>query len=333
MGRPTIVSIEKIVELYESGLTCNQVASQLHIGTKTVRNAVSALGHTIRPKGQRTFTYLFTSDIKRLYSEGKSIAAIGRELGIASSTVRRNLGYQNITTELGRNRKHFYNEEFFDKIDTEEKSYWLGFITADGNVSYSNSVIIGLSSVDDGHIKKFAQCVDASGLVKNLLSNVKISLSSKHMCDALYKLGVRPCKSSNVMPATEWFPVNLHRHYWRGVIDGDGSIFNCYDKRNNTVNWYVALCGNKYIVDGFRNFVISQGIETQRSSVLVPGYPDWYRRVSFVGSFLPFNVASLLYGNSSIFLDRKYSKVEELNHYISEKYPNGHRRLMNFQEP
>ena len=46
------------------------------------------------------------------------------------------------------NRKYSLNEFFFDVIDTEEKAYWLGFITADGCISgekgKSDSFVINL---------------------------------------------------------------------------------------------------------------------------------------------------------------------------------------------
>ena len=36
--------------------------------------------------------------------------------------------------------KYYYNKDFFEKIDTEEKAYWLGFLYADGciNRMYKN---------------------------------------------------------------------------------------------------------------------------------------------------------------------------------------------------
>ena len=39
-------------------------------------------------------------------------------------------------------KKYTANYNFFEKIDTEEKAYWLGFIAADGHVSRGDQVII-----------------------------------------------------------------------------------------------------------------------------------------------------------------------------------------------
>lgn len=44
----------------------------------------------------------------------------------------------------------------FEKIDNEEKAYWLGFLYADGNVSLKEDKIeLSLAEKDLNHIKKF----------------------------------------------------------------------------------------------------------------------------------------------------------------------------------
>lgn len=56
---------------------------------------------------------------------------------------------------------------YFDKIDSEEKAYWLGFIFADGYISVnenSNSGCVGidlcLSDID--HLKKFNKSINGN---------------------------------------------------------------------------------------------------------------------------------------------------------------------------
>ena len=44
----------------------------------------------------------------------------------------------------------------FEKIDTEDKAYWLGFLYADGSVgSKENKIELGLAEQDLHHIEKF----------------------------------------------------------------------------------------------------------------------------------------------------------------------------------
>ena len=57
-------------------------------------------------------------------------------------------------------RKHFFNENYFEVIDSEDKAYWLGFISADGCVAKSSKynsyrLQIAISSIDSDHLNKF----------------------------------------------------------------------------------------------------------------------------------------------------------------------------------
>ena len=54
-------------------------------------------------------------------------------------------------------RKYVIDHHFFDEIDTEEKAYWLGFITADGNVMQTktgSTLRVILAVKDAGHLER-----------------------------------------------------------------------------------------------------------------------------------------------------------------------------------
>lgn len=66
-------------------------------------------------------------------SKNKSMAFISRELQIPLYTVRKTLQNNNIAIRNNNCYKaKSVNEDFFEKIDTPEKAYILGFIYADG---------------------------------------------------------------------------------------------------------------------------------------------------------------------------------------------------------
>ena len=69
--------------------------------------------------------------IVEFYYKNKDIQVkdIGKELNISDRAVRRVLKEENINTRL-KNR-YVLDESYFDKIDTEEKAYILGFIQMD----------------------------------------------------------------------------------------------------------------------------------------------------------------------------------------------------------
>ena len=73
--------------------------------------------------------------IPDLYASGMDAPEIGRVLGCHSSSV------YNVLEELGIDRREQIacdNPGYFDKIDTPDKAYWLGFIGADGCVTGFN---------------------------------------------------------------------------------------------------------------------------------------------------------------------------------------------------
>ena len=54
------------------------------------------------------------------------------------------------------NRKYYFNNLYFDSIDSEEKAYWLGFLYADGYIlSSANGFGCNLKEDDASHLKKF----------------------------------------------------------------------------------------------------------------------------------------------------------------------------------
>ena len=102
-------------------------------------------------------------------SKNKSMAFISRELQIPLYTVRKTLQNNNIAIRNNNCYKtKSVNEDFFEKIDTPEKAYILGFIYADGYIvngikgKNKDSLGITLSNEDKEHIDKFKKSIDSN---------------------------------------------------------------------------------------------------------------------------------------------------------------------------
>ena len=64
-----------------------------------------------------------------------SIREISVKYGYSRPALSKFLEEAGIKTTKGNHyRKYFHNVNFFEKIDTEEKAYWLGFMFADGYI-------------------------------------------------------------------------------------------------------------------------------------------------------------------------------------------------------
>ena len=69
------------------------------------------------------------------------------------------------------NSKYSVNENFFEKIDNEEKSYWLGFMYADGYIiENGHKIYSGLGLKDFDHLEKFDLSTESSYPIKKSIT-------------------------------------------------------------------------------------------------------------------------------------------------------------------
>src|SRR5690606_11965662 len=119
-------------------------------------------------------------------------------------------------------RKYNVNDDFFDLIDTEEKAYWLGFLSADGCITRGNILKVRLAKYDENHLSKFLKSLKSDNKIYRDKNSVEIQISSQKLCDDLTRIGITRNKSLTIKPIN--LPTEIYRHYWRGIFDGDGSI-------------------------------------------------------------------------------------------------------------
>jgi len=153
------------------------------------------------------------------------------------------------------------NPSYFDEIDTPDKAYWLGFMATDGCVTGFNSgsvkLQVKLARKDRDHLVLLHKTLKARRPVRDRIEWSKppgtiepkgrpvsiLAISSRQIVDALVGHGITPRKTNSVQP---WDgPAHLMPHYWRGIVDGDGTICITADSVQ------VGLCGSEAIVTAF----------------------------------------------------------------------------------
>lgn len=198
-------------------------------------------------------------DIRALYDEGASIREIASLLGTTRETVKRWLKANGVTI---RNRgggrwaigRSSVNHQFYDVLDSEEKAYWLGFFSADGTV-IGNVITLSLHEQDANHLEKYRSHLLIGNPSHHYVNRrgtpyARVSFSSPHMVRALHALGVKPRKSWDLRPA----PIRpeLSRHYWRGLIDGDGCVGT---PLNRGIRYFtLGYCGTEPMVTAFTEY-------------------------------------------------------------------------------
>lgn len=228
------------------------------------------------------------------YKDGKSARQLGFEYSVADVTITSLLNRRGVFIRNRSNAKRTnqIKEDVFDTI-TEESAYWIGFLLADGNVYHppkrSKQLNIGLAAKDWEHLEKFKKFVGSNKPLYYNKNGVFISIYSNRICDKLAEYGIVPRKSK-IAKVPEQLKDN--RHFWRGMIDGDGWV----GRR------MLGLCGTFDIVDGFKRFV-------NYSRPTVPDVVIRQRTEScWESRYQGIYVSSLfkdIYDDGSIFLERK----------------------------
>ena len=236
---------------------------------------------------------------------------MARRLGLGRTTVKR------WTAEMGlRYRKFTCNESFFDTW-TEESAYTLGYVFTDGNVQYDTrasrwGLTITAAQKDESHLEKIRQLMR---ITKPLTYSAKtrsyrMTIASRVLAEKLVEKGVVPRKSLVVdFPDV---PVPFLRHFIRGVVDGDGSVF--YFDRHRSTYFSIRI----YSVSRLFLIGAQAAIEEQIS---VASYPRRVHKNVFVLEYTCARAERLgrwLYEGSHIFLPRKhqaYLKMKEKRGY------------------
>lgn len=253
--------------------------------------------------------------IIEMYELRRPIKHISKQTGITIYQIKKWLIANNLWTGH-KSLPMYFDEFFFDNINTEEKAYWLGFIYADGYLNKNNNGIgIELKATDKEHLEKFKQSLKSEHQVKiyhknstyGPQDNCRFIISSAHMQSILlsyYKSYHKTFDGS--------FPklnnTNMIPHLIRGFFDGDGSLAGKPKDNEHMFKPSVSFIGTKetleYIqnISGF-NWTWSQRVEDKSKN----NYQINCGRVHDCLSFLNF-----MYQDATIYLDRKYNLYMDL---------------------
>jgi len=198
---------------------------------------------------------------------------------------------------------HTVDETIFDTF-TEEAAYWLGFLMADGHIDTPKignpRIGLTLAATDQEHLVKFRRFLNCSNQVQLKLTKVNgkvwnqytLRFSSKKIANKLIEYGVTTRKSLTA----KVIGLEDNKHFWRGVLDGDGYIKNRDGKDGDRV----VVVGSQDLMRQFITFI--ENNIPKAATRLIPDH-NIFRLIVY--SVTARMLVILLYENCVVALDRK----------------------------
>ena len=262
------------------------------------------------------------------YDELKNLRKVAKSFGVSLRPITRILKKNNV--EL-TNRRFEVNHNYFEKIDTEEKAYWLGFLYADGCVrkqKTGSQLILKLSVKDEDHLNLFKKNIQSEHKIfhyKNKTISKKgtpsssdnciIRISSNKIVEDLISHGCVPRKTFTIDKPN--IDKKFYKDFIRGYYDGDGNFF--YSEKTK-VSVVTIVCAS----EKFRKFLIEIISKIPNIGTIHESPEKYFLKI--VNIFGIVNFLDYVYKDSKIHLNRKkeyYERYREYRTNIESNYKRG----------
>lgn len=290
-----------IKEYYETNITITDLAIKYKFDRASFSRYMKKNGFEKKKSTTNRPIELY-EQAKDYYLENDiSIKALCEQFVISRKSFALYLKENNVDIKIkSDNAKRTLNKEFFRKIDTEEKAYWLGFVFADGCVVNNTStgsyrLCVELSSIDKSHLEKLKQSTESDAKIckRKGRDMSSVNLVSKELVQDLIRHGCIPNKTEHGFIPEHISNLNndLKMAFIRGYLDGDGFIDKTRYRIVFTIkSLNIAECINKMLNSYKSKIIQDKGFYR----VIIENKEGYY------------NLLNDLYKNATIFLDRKY---------------------------
>lgn len=165
----------------------------------------------------------------------------------------------------GSRRKYTLNENYFEKVDSKDKVYFLGFIYADGFITKrkQGQNVLGITLAEDEPLEKISKYIDSNKPIKiykkvNGYSEKsyehKLAFISDKLVSDIEKLGVIERKTLT-LTFPKFLKPEFIPHFIRGYFDGDGSVFLHKGNHKDKERYYLGIdiCGTEEFLTELKN--------------------------------------------------------------------------------
>ena len=235
------------VDLYEKqGYSTVDIAEEYKTSPGVVSRILKKHGVVMRIQVEIEKKYLhLVPTWKEQYKSGMSLHEIAATCEASAQTILNYLRDENIEIRDYADSSRIYelDESYFEKIDTQEKAYWLGWFFSSGSTLEhlsSWSIQLTVNSKSKEQLAAFQKVIHTNRpFAKHKGENIySLRLQSRPLFDQLRALGLENDKVNK-----QQFPINLSSEYYSsfilGYIEGKGGFY----ERN------VHISGTKFFLD------------------------------------------------------------------------------------
>lgn len=220
----------QIAYLYSQGLKCQEIGDMFDV-TKTKISQVAKEYGLSRQQKVLTYSKEEVRIMYDLYLKGENVEYISQIYRINRASVYNLFQKYNFDLVEDRHRAYTVNDVYFNKIDTANKAYILGFLWADGHNNVDKGIVEMRLQERDKHILE-----DISVEMENdrplyyveekratRQNTYRMYITSRQISNALLQYGMY----ANKTYVLQW-PFNMDDqfipHFLRGFTDGDGYV-------------------------------------------------------------------------------------------------------------
>lgn len=218
------------------------------------------------------------------------------------------------------------DENYFEKIDSKDKAYFLGLMYADGNIYFTKPkrgksrgrMQIFLNEEDKYILEKFKTVLKfTEGKIYKDNKGNRLLIHNNKLVSDLQNKGIIERKSLILkFPTEDQVPKSLLSHFIRGYFDGDGSFF--VDKRSsNRAN--ISFTGCDLFINHLKHYLESLGFKVGKFQIRHKEKDISAGSINLYISNKVFNknLFNYLYEDcEDFFLKRKFEKINKfLNKY------------------
>lgn len=326
--KPTIEQEAFIVENYNQFQNKQLLSKKFSVSPKSIEKILKKNHVEIRKTGKYMGKYLSEHDVKNIlfeYKNGTSQIIIMKKYKISAKKLVKIL--KKNVVPIRERQKHKLNKDYFLKIDSKYKAYFLGLIMADGCVYKSRPTdtevgkfAISLQERDYYLLSKLKEEIEIDKELKfterdeTRQNTYTLSFADGVFCKNLYTLGCTDRKSFTLLfPKIE---KQFLSSFILGYFDGDGSISICKKLNKGNMNFISSLFFTKELQNKINEICKTGGNISDRECK----NNKQISTLSYCGNLQILRIFNFLYRENDFFLKRKYNKFLELIKISPKKY-------------